>query len=71
MLPDGVPSLLKLNQAAQVLNLAERTVKGWLERGVLPYVQPSGRKGARLIPSADLADFAARFGLALDWERAL
>lgn len=70
-LPAAVPPLLKLGQAARVLGLTERTVRGWLERGTLPHVQPTGTRGGRLIPSQALADFAAERGLSLDWQAAL
>lgn len=69
--PAGVPSLLTLGQTARVLNLEERTLKGWLDRGTLPYFQPSGPHGKRLISPTTLAGFAARNGLTLDWEKAL
>lgn len=69
--PAGVHSLLTLGQTARVLNLGERTVKGWVERGILRHVQPTGHRGKRLVPSVALEDFALRHGLPLDWEAAL
>lgn len=69
--PPGVPSLLKLGEVCRVLNLGERKVRVWLDRGTLPHVQPTGRSGARLVLASALADFAERYGLALDWDGAL
>lgn len=69
--PPGVPSLLKVGQAARALGLGERTVRGWIERGALPHVQPTGTRGGRLIPAQALGDFAARHALPIHWETAL
>lgn len=68
---ESVPPLLKLGQAARVLGLEERTVRGWLERGTLPHVQPTGTRGGRLIPSHALEEFASGCGLPLDWRTIL
>lgn len=70
-LPAEVRPLLKVGQAARVLGMSERTVKGWLERGTLPYVQPSGTRGARLIPARDVDDLATRCGIEPHWEEAI
>ncbi|WP_216319748.1 helix-turn-helix domain-containing protein [Deinococcus aestuarii] len=71
VVPPGVPSLLKVGQVARVLGFSERRVKTWLDRGTLPYVQPTGRCGARLVPAAALADLGSRHGLPLRWVEAL
>lgn len=70
-LPEGVPSLLKVGQVARVLNLSERRIKTWMERGTLAYVQPTGRYGGRLVPAAAVAALADGHGLALHWSEAL
>lgn len=69
--PESVPSLLRFGVAVRVLNVHERTVKGWIERGTLSYVQPTGRRGDRLIPSHELAAFADQRGIVLDWDQAM
>ncbi len=69
--PAGVPALLKVGQVARVLNLGERRVRVWLDRGALEYVQPTGRSGGRLVPASALAAFAAGCGLRPDWAEAL
>lgn len=69
--PPGVPSLLKVGQAARVLGMGERTVRGWIERGTLPHVQPTGPGGARLIPAHVLGDFAHAHALPVSWTAAL
>ena len=65
--PAGVPSLLKVREVARVLNVGERRVKVWLERGALAYVQPTGRSGGRLVRPVTVAAFAEGCGLVPDW----
>ncbi|OLV17486.1 helix-turn-helix domain-containing protein [Deinococcus marmoris] len=65
--PDGVPSLLKVGEVSRVLNVSERRVKVWLERGALAHIQPTGRSGARLVTAEALAAFASHCGLPVDW----
>lgn len=69
--PAGVPSLLKVGEVARVLNVGEGKVKRWLERGALPYVQPTGRKGGRLVRPGSVAEFADSCGLLPCWEEIL
>ncbi|MFC3833852.1 MULTISPECIES: helix-turn-helix domain-containing protein [Deinococcus] len=69
--PPGVPSLLKVGQVARALNLSERQIKGWIERGTLAYVQPTGRCGGRLVPASALAVLIDRHGLPVDWSKVL
>lgn len=65
--PPGVPSLLKAGEVARVLNVGERRVKMWLDRRVLPFIQPTGRSGGRLVTAQAVAVFAASCGLLPDW----
>lgn len=68
--PPGVPSLLKLSQVARVLGWEDRPTRYQLETGELPSIQP--RPGcARRVRAADLAAYADRLGVPLDWEAAV
>ncbi len=70
-LPDGLPGYLTAGQVARALRLSERTVRHHLDHGNLPFIQIAGRSGWRVVPAADLAAFAAKHGLPLDWASAL
>jgi len=65
--PDMVPPLLKVGQAAAVLNMPTRNIQRWCESGILRFVQPAGRCGGRLIHTAAVIELADRVGLPLDW----
>ena len=69
--PDGLPAYFAAGKVARVLRLSDRSVRHYLDTGHIPCVQPGGRSGWRLVPAADLAAFADKHALSLDWEAAL
>lgn len=62
-------TVLTVGDVARVTGYEESTVRGWLNRGLLPFVQ-IGRSGWRRVSADELARFAARYGLPLAWEQA-
>jgi Helix-turn-helix domain len=69
-LDDGIPAALTLAQAARVLNLRERTVRGWAESGIFETIQV--RPGAkRYVSRANIEALAERFKVTLDYTNAL
>lgn len=68
--PPGVPQILSLGDVAKVLNLPDRRVRHWAEKGALAFFQ-DGLNGWRWVRTTDLIDFASERGLALEWEGVL
>lgn len=38
------PKLLKVSQAARLLNVSERTIRRWIEKDKIPYLELPGRE---------------------------
>ena len=65
--PAGIPEGLTVRQVAQALNMKAETIKGWLDSGALPSWRVIDGRGWRYVRLADLAQFADRHGLPLNW----
>lgn len=63
--PAGIPQLLSTGEVAKAFNRLPRRAKYMLERDFLPFVWEGGRRKVR---AADLAEYAERLGIPLDWE---
>lgn len=70
LIPDGTPAALKLSVAARVLNLDERTLRGWADRKKLATVQ-FNHGAMRFVTSPEVARVAEKFGIIPNWETAL
>lgn len=57
------PKLLKVSQAAQLLNVSERTVRRWIEKDKIPYLELPGRE-YRIPQGALLASLRGNYHLA-------
>lgn len=68
--PDGVPSLLRIGPAADVLGLSVGTIAGWARRGYIHYAQPGIGKW-RYFTAEEISRIAHRFGITPDWLRAI
>lgn len=66
----GVPQLLSLGDVAKVINLPERRVRHWADKGALAFYQ-DGLNSWRWVRTTDLIDFASERGLTLEWEEVL
>jgi excisionase family DNA binding protein len=69
--PPGIPEGLTVSEVARALNMKSETVKGWLSSGALPCWRVVEGRGWRYVRLADLAQFADRHGLPLNWEALL
>ena len=69
--PNAPHLYLSLSKCAAALGMTERTVKGWLESGKLPSIQPGGRSGRRHVLASDLLEFARQHGIECKLEYAL
>ena len=58
--------MLTTGQAARVLGFKFSRVRRWVSEGRLAHAQ-AGFGGWRMIPADELARFAARYGLSLNW----
>lgn len=67
-IPEGIPQGLTVGQVARALNMNTETVKGWLASGALPSWRVIEGRGWRYVRLADLAQFAERLSLPVDWE---
>lgn len=56
------PKLLKVAQAARLLNVSERTVRRWIEKEKIPYLELPGRE-YRVPQGALLASLRGNFDL--------
>lgn len=65
---DIVTAPLTVGEVARVTGYQEATVRGWLQRGLLPFVQV-GRSGWRRVHVDVLAQFGARHGIHLHWDQ--
>jgi len=63
--------LFKTSQAARALGFGERTIKHFLDTGILPCIQPGGHAGCRYISSTDLLEFARKHSIPLKLENAV
>lgn len=68
--PAGVPSLLRVGSAADVLGLSVGTVAGWARRGYVSYAQPGAGKW-RYFTAAEISRVAHAFGITPNWLRAI
>ena len=66
-IPDGIPEGVTVGQVARALNMKGKTVKGWLASGALPSWRVIEGRGWRYVRVADLALFAERNGLPVNW----
>lgn len=64
--PDGVPSLLRIGPAADVLGLSVGTVAGWARRGYMSYAQHDIGSW-RYFTAEEVSRMAARFGIEPNW----
>lgn len=69
-IPAGVPSLLRVGSAADVLGLSAGTVAGWARRGYVQYAQPGVGKW-RYFSAVEINRVAFRFGISPDWLRTI
>ncbi|MFC3833855.1 MULTISPECIES: helix-turn-helix domain-containing protein [Deinococcus] len=69
--PAGIPQGLTVGQVARALALREETVKRALSSGALPSWQIDPGRGWRYVRPVDLASFAERRGLGVDWSATL
>lgn len=67
MIPDGVPSHIRISTAAHALGWGTATLRGHVDRGHLPAKQPSRAYGTRYISPDSLAEFAQIWGASIDW----
>lgn len=66
-IPEGIPQGLTVGQVARALNMNTETVKGWLDSGALPSWRVIEGRGWRYVRLFDLAAFADRLNLPVDW----
>ncbi len=71
-LPDGVLELVSISNAAKMLNLDERRVRGWVERGKVDSKQlmkgKRGKRGTdRYVRTAEVVRIATRLEIPIDW----
>jgi hypothetical protein len=66
-LPDGIPAALKISHFAAALNMTERTVRGWVDRGKVEAL-PTPMHCTRYISTQELVRLEA-LGWPVDWER--
>ncbi|WP_407543716.1 helix-turn-helix domain-containing protein (plasmid) [Deinococcus radiomollis] len=66
-IPAGIPEGLTVGQVARALNMKAETVKGWLDSGALPCWRVVEGRGWRFVCLIDLAQFADRHNLPVNW----
>jgi len=66
-IPEGIPQGLTVGQVARALNMKSETVKGWVDSGALPSWRVVEGRGWRYVRLFDLAAFADRLNLPVDW----
>jgi excisionase family DNA binding protein len=63
---DGIPTHLSVAEAARVLGLTDKTLRGWADRGSLTFHQLNSR-AKRYIHRDEIKALAGRMGITPDW----